>query len=318
MDIVWVRRDARLRDNAALHAAAAMGKNPVLVLFVFDERWVKGRHCHSSHCEFVAEGLEEMDSGLRARMQPSTGLLRCAGRTEDVLAALHSSDSGPIRRIWSHLVVGDAETRSTDEAVRAWCTASGVEWQQLDQYGLVLEGRINERGDSVFAKTFEKKMRESTLPIPTQITAVPWEQDAAGILKSLTRSSAASSNGGRSSCWIMSAPEVESAVPSCALVPQTCSEEGVDDAAWPNSPLRPGYDWTRLGAVGSLRPEAQHGGESHASQLLESFLGERGQHYAARLSAPNSAWESCSRLSPYLAWGQISLRVVLQLSLIHI
>ena len=56
MEVVWVRRDARLHDNMALHEAAHSGR-PVCVIFVFDDRWVQGIHCHFSHCEFVAQGF---------------------------------------------------------------------------------------------------------------------------------------------------------------------------------------------------------------------------------------------------------------------
>ena len=60
------------------------------------------------------------------------------------------------------------------------------------------------------------------------------------------------------------------------------------------------------------RPGAQHGGESEALDTLASFLESRGERYSDELSSPLTGWDSCSRLSPYLAWGHISLRVVFQ------
>lgn len=82
----------------------------------------------------------------------------------------------------------------------------------------------------------------------------------------------------------------------------------------------------QLGSVGLLRAEAldlpsphvadrckrQKGGESRAVELLLSFLNERGERYSGGISSPNSAWTACSRLSPYLAWGHISIRTVWQ------
>lgn len=56
----------------------------------------------------------------------------------------------------------------------------------------------------------------------------------------------------------------------------------------------------------------QFGGESHALQTLDSFLQERGTSYSGSISSPNSAWTSCSRLSPYLTWGHISLKYTIQ------
>ena len=56
----------------------------------------------------------------------------------------------------------------------------------------------------------------------------------------------------------------------------------------------------------------QTGGESEAINLLNSFISERSQKYLKGLSSPLTAWDSCSRLSPYLTYGNISLRTVYQ------
>jgi deoxyribodipyrimidine photo-lyase len=58
--------------------------------------------------------------------------------------------------------------------------------------------------------------------------------------------------------------------------------------------------------------EVQRGGESRAVETLDSFLRTRGAGYRYEMSSPVYAWDSCSRLSPYLAWGNISLRTVYQ------
>jgi deoxyribodipyrimidine photo-lyase len=67
-----------------------------------------------------------------------------------------------------------------------------------------------------------------------------------------------------------------------------------------------------LGLAADPCPQRQRGGRSAGLQLLESFLAERGQAYQRDLSSPNTAFRSCSRLSPHLAWGSLSLREVLQ------
>ena len=51
-----------------------------------------------------------------------------------------------------------------------------------------------------------------------------------------------------------------------------------------------------------------------AHQTLESFLRERGLHYQTEMSSPNSAPTSCSRMSTYLAFGNISMRYVYQMT----
>ncbi len=57
-------------------------------------------------------------------------------------------------------------------------------------------------------------------------------------------------------------------------------------------------------------PYAQPGGRAAGLDLLETFLTGRGLDYARDMSSPLTAWEACSRLSPHLAWGTLSLREV--------
>lgn len=54
------------------------------------------------------------------------------------------------------------------------------------------------------------------------------------------------------------------------------------------------------------------GGESQARWWLESFIAERGNRYHKEMSSPLTAYTSCSRLSPYISFGYISMRTVVQ------
>lgn len=56
----------------------------------------------------------------------------------------------------------------------------------------------------------------------------------------------------------------------------------------------------------------QKGGRDTALKLLKSFLYERGEGYTKEMSSPVTAYDSCSRLSPHLAFGTISMREVFQ------
>jgi deoxyribodipyrimidine photo-lyase len=58
--------------------------------------------------------------------------------------------------------------------------------------------------------------------------------------------------------------------------------------------------------------DVQGGGEHEAEETLRSFLYMRGANYQRAMSSPITAWDACSRLSPHLAWGTISLRRVYQ------
>jgi deoxyribodipyrimidine photo-lyase len=58
--------------------------------------------------------------------------------------------------------------------------------------------------------------------------------------------------------------------------------------------------------------DRQSGDRRAGLDLLDSFLAGRGQNYRREMSNPLSGATSCSRLSPHLAWGTISMREVMQ------
>ena len=73
-------------------------------------------------------------------------------------------------------------------------------------------------------------------------------------------------------------------------------------------------DLPTLQALG-LQPDAkavQAGSEAHAWAELGNFLDGRGRDYRRAMSSPLTAVDACSRLSPHLAFGTISMRAVHQ------
>ncbi|MBM3186225.1 MAG: deoxyribodipyrimidine photo-lyase [Bacteroidetes bacterium] len=62
-------------------------------------------------------------------------------------------------------------------------------------------------------------------------------------------------------------------------------------------------------------PNFQPGGELKAFKYANSFYNERHYNYSRHISKPMLARTGCSRLSPYLAYGNISLRQVYQRAL---
>ncbi len=67
-----------------------------------------------------------------------------------------------------------------------------------------------------------------------------------------------------------------------------------------------------LGLKADPCPHRQKGGRETGLDTLYSFLHERGQPYRRAMSSPSLGAVHCSRLSPYLAWGALSLREVTQ------
>ena len=56
----------------------------------------------------------------------------------------------------------------------------------------------------------------------------------------------------------------------------------------------------------------QQAGETHALSRLEHFLSYELSAYARHISSPSLSHDACSRLSPYLAWGNLSAKQVYQ------
>ncbi len=68
-------------------------------------------------------------------------------------------------------------------------------------------------------------------------------------------------------------------------------------------------------SVSSPQPEVnafQSGGRTKALETIDSFLEKRYNSYNRNISKPAESRESCSRLSPYIAWGNLSVREVYQ------
>lgn len=83
-------------------------------------------------------------------------------------------------------------------------------------------------------------------------------------------------------------------------------------------PPLPGVDPGPLAAAAlfplrGVVPEGlQTGGEAAAERTLASFFARRGRDYRWAMSSPVTAFEACSRVSPHLAWGTLSLRRAVQ------
>lgn len=83
-----------------------------------------------------------------------------------------------------------------------------------------------------------------------------------------------------------------------------------------NSPVTP-LPTTLSKSLHTPDPAMQLGGEKHALVTLHSFLATRHTHYHHHISSPQLSQKSCSRLSPYIAWGNISIRQVYQYTTNH-
>ncbi|WP_420427599.1 FAD-binding domain-containing protein [Algiphilus sp.] len=124
--------------------------------------------------------------------------------------------------------------------------------------------------------------------------AVPWtECPLHGVQRGLTQRT------GWSRAWEAQMAQTISTPPAqLPVVVATPAEHTLDAACAQMPPVAPNRE--------------QRGGRAQAEACLHSFLETRGRDYHSSMSSPISAETSCSRLSPHLAWGALSMREVVQ------
>lgn len=61
----------------------------------------------------------------------------------------------------------------------------------------------------------------------------------------------------------------------------------------------------------------QKPGEENAWKYLKSFCEDRGKNYSRHISKPTEGRRSCGRVSPYLAWGNLSIKQVANYVISH-
>ena len=67
-----------------------------------------------------------------------------------------------------------------------------------------------------------------------------------------------------------------------------------------------------LNKLKKIDPNIQPAGETFAWKYLKSFVNKRVRGYSYDISKPEKSRSSCSRLSPYISWGNLNIRTVYQ------
>jgi len=118
--LLWLRRDLRLHDHPALHAAIDDG-GPVVPVFCLDPQLLGGRHASGPRTQFLLECLADLDGSLRLR---GIGPVVRHGRPEQVVPDL-ALELEASRVVWTADVSPFARRR--DHAVRRGLEALGAE-----------------------------------------------------------------------------------------------------------------------------------------------------------------------------------------------
>ncbi|MEO1174537.1 MAG: deoxyribodipyrimidine photo-lyase, partial [Myxococcota bacterium] len=127
--LVWLKRDLRVRDHAPLLEASLAG--PVIVLYSYEPSLWRSDEMDGSHLRFINECLKELEGELQAR---GGRLVTRVGEVPEVFDRLLGEV--PFERVWSHEETGNRLTFNRDRAVARWCKTRGVEWREIPQHGV--------------------------------------------------------------------------------------------------------------------------------------------------------------------------------------
>lgn len=134
--IWWVKRDARLTDNACLTEAERLGLD-VLPLFCFEPSLLAADDTSDMHTHAQWQAVNGLRIALRRR---GADLIIAYGEVVEKLAKLHAIT--PYTHVFAHEEVGHDITFRRDRAVAAWCQERGIVYREFPQSS-VRRGGVN-------------------------------------------------------------------------------------------------------------------------------------------------------------------------------
>jgi len=166
--VVWLKRDLRVRDHRPLFQAAARG--PCVCLYVYEPEVYGADDFDPSHLEFINRSLAEVDRSLRGI---GGRLTTRVGRMPDVLDELDRAVG--VGALWSHQETGGSITYARDRRVAAWARDRGVAWHESTQDGVVR--RLKSR--DLWAGLWAASMARPEVPMPRRMVSPPGLDHAA-------------------------------------------------------------------------------------------------------------------------------------------
>lgn len=241
--MVWLKRDLRLLDHAALEYCSN-SLLPTILWYNFEPITFNDDHYSDRHFQFIYESLQDLNYQLDAY---GTKLLITQGDIIDALSCLQSQIQ--IDTLLSYQETGLSITYGRDKETTYWCKLMGIDWKEFQSNG-VIRGLKNRSGwVNKWYEYVNSPMHQYDL---NQINWLPQKN-----LEQITI------------CF---------------------------DHYW------------RIGN----NKQYQKGGESQGHRTLDEFIKTKLNRYIYHISSPTKSRINCSRLSPHLAWGNLSIRQVYQ------
>ncbi|GAB3572600.1 deoxyribodipyrimidine photo-lyase [Spirosoma luteolum] len=287
LSILWFKRDLRLRDHAPLTAAVAACRagTPLLLLYCFEPELVANPNYDERHWRFVVESLADLNEQLGGFVLPASDAR--PPRPEPEWLPFTFDDDEPVQP-GAPQPMGPQQVWVFHREVVAVLTALQASYTIRTIYSHEETGlRITYDRDRAVARFCRTQ-------------GIAWREfQNNGVIRGLADRDD----------WVNRWQQTMRA-----------PQQHPDWADWHPAPLDTDWFAQELGAalpVAWQQPDAQKqpGGEEKAHRYLASFLNDRVAHYSSSISKPLASRRGCSRLSPYLAWGCLSIRQVFQAQL---
>jgi deoxyribodipyrimidine photo-lyase len=243
INVFWFKRDLRLYDNEALHAAINQ-PNPLLLVYFYEPSLLKDPHYSDRHWQFVYESIKD----LNAELAPFN--TRIISIKEEVVPVFERIfNHMPIDTVFSTQETGIERTYNRDKAFNNFCKGKGVKWQEFRNGGVIRGLKNRNTWKNYWYAYMAQKIK--TIDLSKGLFQEPH------------------------------------------LIANLFKENSIE---------LPFADY----------PQMQKGGRKAGKIWEDSFFSERIAYYSSYISKPENARYGCSRLSPYFAWGCISIREVYQ------
>jgi deoxyribodipyrimidine photo-lyase len=178
--VVWLRRDLRLHDHPAFHAALADGR-VVVPLFVLDPRLLTGRFASPNRTWFLLGSLRALRDDLRSR--GSDLVVRVGDPRVEVPAVARSIGAGQVLVSRDHAPYGRARDRAVVRALAElgidWRARRGTLVHEPEELTTLDGGPF--RVYSPFRRAWAARERRRPLDAPSSFPALPGDLDVGPI-----------------------------------------------------------------------------------------------------------------------------------------
>ncbi|MBS0185893.1 MAG: deoxyribodipyrimidine photo-lyase [Proteobacteria bacterium] len=159
MNIVWFKRDLRIKDHAPLFKAAQSGE--IIPLYIIEPELWEQPDTSWRHWYFIHDTLRDLNQVF---YEHGGKLIIRKANVIDVLEDFRKQLG--LFTLWSHEETGNAWTFKRDIAVEKWCRENGILWHEFPSNSVVR--RLKHRDEWSYLRN--TRMAQEILPAPEGIS----------------------------------------------------------------------------------------------------------------------------------------------------